>query len=849
MLRVSSGLSTAPDLACPAKQGLIEPNSPDLVGQDRRRVTDQTCPNPKRVEDGHTHRIIPILSAFVLMVTSTATVFGQAQSRPDVVGARKQVFQILGISVEGNTVAEAPAIITNAGLKVGDEITIPGEQAAEAIRRLWALSIFSDVQIVVERVVGAGVYLLIRVKEHPRLERIEVEGEDDVSEKDILKKIDLIKGQILTPQTVSRIVKDVKKLYEEKGFLLTTITPETFEDSGAKNRSVLRLTIEEGKDVRVGKITFAGNTVFDDGDLKGEMDTGEKKWWKFWSRGRLDRKKFEEDKEKIVKFYQKHGYRDAQVLGDSIWYNEAKDRMYVEISVYEGPQYKIRDISWEGNTVYPDRMLNERVGLDPGDVFDVEKFQSNLYGNKDQTDVASLYLDNGYLYYQVSPEVTPVAEDSVDIHLKVQENNQFRIGQVEIRGNTKTKEKVIRRELFTRPGDFFSRAAVIRSLRQLSLLNYFNPEKLNPDTRIVDDKTVDVIYEVEEKSSDTFNASVGFSGAFGVTGALGLTFNNFDIANPLRGGAGQQLAFEWQFGEGARFRTFSLSFTEPWLYDTPTTFGWSVFDTRQRFVYDVRFTGASVRVGRRFKWPDDYFRGDWMVRFQSNDVISGAGRYLEGRTSQVSVQQIVSRSSINNPIFPSMGSTVSLSAEVSGGPLFPGSIDYHKWLFNADWYTPLFGSQRLVLYTSTQFGYVDGFEATSRIPPTELFLMGGTAIGLIGTIPLRGYEDQEVGPRDALGRTLAGRVMAKHIAELRFAVSLNPIPIFLLTFAEAGNVWPTLSRTDYFDLRESAGFGARLQIQPIGLLGFDYAYGFDDVFPRDGLPDGWRFHFQFGRTF
>ncbi len=816
---------------------------PDLDGRN--------CPihYGGQAPSGLARHFICVLSLLVLTTVAAATVSGQTQPRSGRSGTRPQLFEMLGISVEGNSVAEPAAIIANAGLKIGDELAIPGDQSAEAIRRLWALRIFSDVQILVERTVGTGVYLLIRVKEFPRLERIEIEGEDEVSEKDILKKVNLIKGQILTPQGMNRIVKDVKKLYEEKGFLLTAIHSETVDAPEGKNSSVLRLVIEEGKDVRVGKITFTGNTVFDDGDLRGEMDTGEKTWWKFWSKARLDREKFKEDKKKIVDFYRKRGYRDAQVLGDSIWYNEVKDRMYIQISVYEGPQYKIRNIAWEGNTVYPERILNARLGLGPGDVFNMERFQSNLYGNKDQTDVASLYLDTGYLVYNATTEVVPVAEDSVDIRIRVQENNQFRIGQVEIRGNTKTKEKVIRRELLTRPGDYFSRAAIIRSLRQLSILNYFNPEKLNPDTRIVDDKTVDVIYEVEEKSSDTFNASVGFSGAFGVTGALGLTFNNFDIARPLRGGGGQQLAFEWQFGEGARFRTFSLSFTEPWLFDTPTSFGWSVFDTRQKFGFDIRLTGASVRVGRRFKWPDDYFRGDWMVRFQSTDVISGAGRYLEGRDSQISIQQVISRNSINNPIFPSEGSTVSLSVEVSGGPILPGSIEFHKWTFNADWYTPFLGSPRFVLYASSQFGYVNGFRETSRIPPTELFLMGGTAVGLIGTVPLRGYEDQEVGPRNELGQTLAGRMMTRHTAELRFAVSMNPIPIFLLAFVEAGNVWENLSRADYFDLRESAGFGARLQIQPIGLLGFDYAYGFDDVFPQDGQPDGWRFHFQFGRSF
>lgn len=791
---------------------------------------------------GRTRPRVVILSVLAIAIVAVSPAFGQNQ-------LRTQVYTILGVSVEGNRVAEVPAIIANAGLKVGDEITIPGDQIAEAIRRLWALRIFSDVQVVAERTVGTGIYLLIHVEEYPRLSRVEISGEDEISEKDIGKKISLISGQILTPQAVSQIVKDIKKMYEEKGYFLTAVTPETVSDPETNGRSILNLAIVEGRDVRVGRIIFAGNTVFDDGDLKGAMDTDEKKWWKFWSRARFDRKKFEEDKEKVVQFYQKSGYMDAQVLGDSIWYNSEMDRMYIQLSIYEGPQYRIRTITWVGNTVYPERVLNGRLGLEPGDFFNMEKFDSNLKGNKDQTDVASLYLDTGYLFFQATPVVTPVAEDSVDISIRLQENNQFRIGEVEVQGNTKTKEKVIRRELLTRPGDFFSRAAIIRSLRQLSVLNYFNPEKLNPDTRIVDDKTVDLIYSVEEKSSDTFNASVGFSGAFGVTGALGLTFNNFDIVKPLHGGAGQQLSFDWQFGEGARFRTFSLSFVEPWLYDSPTTFGVSLFDTRQRFVYDVRFTGASLRLGRRFKWPDDLFRGDWTVRFQRNDVINGAGRYLEGKTTQFAIQQVISRNSINNPIFPSEGSTVSLSTEISGGPFLPGNIDYHKWSIGADWYTPVSRNQRLVVYTSTLFGYIDGFKATSRIPPTEMFLMGGTALGLIATTPLRGYEDQSIGPLNALGQVLAGRVMAKHTVELRYALSLNPIPIFLLTFAEAGNVWEDLSHTDYFDLRRSTGIGARLQIQPIGLVGFDYAYGLDDVEPRDGQPDGWRFHFQFGRTF
>ncbi|MEE8113105.1 MAG: BamA/TamA family outer membrane protein, partial [Nitrososphaerales archaeon] len=517
--------------------------------------------------------------------------------------------------------------------------------------------------------------------------------------------------------------------------------------------------------------------------------------------------------------------------------------------VYEGPQYKIRHISWEGSTVYSDTLLNRRLDIEPGEIYNAEKFEQNLRGNEAQNDVASLYLDNGYLTFNLEPQEIRVAEDSIDISIRVYERNQFRIGQVYVKGNTKTYEKVIRRELHTRPGDFFSRGAIVRSVRELSVLNYFNPEKIQPDYNLVDDKTVDLTYTVEEKSSDNINASVGFSGAFGFTGALGFTINNFSISRPLSGGAGQILNFQWQFGESASFRTFTIGFTEPWLFSTPTLLGVSLFDTRQRFTFDLRQTGGSVRIGRRFKWPDHYFRGDWILNAQHNDVIDGRGVYTEGKSSQVSITQIITRNSIDNPVFPSSGSNVSLSVEMSGGPLLPGSIDFHKWLFQSDWYVPMFGTSRIAFYLSLQYGYLSEFFEGDAIPPIELFFMGGTGLGFISTTPLRGYEDQSVGPRDARNNFIGGRAMIKQTAELRLAIALNPIPIYILGFVEGGNVYESFSKADFFDLKRSAGFGARLQINPIGLIGFDYGFGFDDVFPRDGEPDGWRFHFVFGRGF
>jgi outer membrane protein insertion porin family len=778
------------------------------------------------------------------LLTLPSLAWGQA--------AKPEVYKILGISVEGNRTAEAGAIIANSGLRVGDEITIPGQQSTQVLTRLWALKLFSDVQLLIENTVADGVYLLIRVKEHPRLERVEFTGNSEHSDDDFLKKINVIRGQLITPLEIDKIVKAVTKVYEDDGYLQTTIKPELVPapDANAGGKDILILHISEGHQVVVRGISFEGNKAFDGGDLEGAMkETSVKKWWRFWDRSRFDRKKYEEDKKAIIQFYQKNGYRDAEILSDSLSYSASKEDVFIHIKVYEGAQYHIRNMTWEGNKVYPPELLTARLGFSKGDVFNAEKFDQNLNGKEDQTDVHSLYLDNGYLTSILDPEFTTVGDDSLDINIRVFERNQFKIGHVDITGNTKTKEKVIRRELFTRPGDYFSRAAIIRSVRQLSVLNYFNPEKIKPDTRLVDDKTVDLVYDVEEKSSDSFNASVGYSGSFGVTGSLGLTFNNFSITDPLSGGGGQSLNLDWMFGEAGSFRTFSISFLEPWLYDTPTAFGLSLFDTRTILGFDERQTGASVRLGRRLNWPDNYFRVDGSLSFQRYDVKNGGGVYLEGAYSIMDFQGTISRSSVDNAVFPTTGSNFALSVQLSGKPFLPGSSSYQKYTVSADWYTPLFGSNKLVLYSGALVGAIGQRDGTV-LPPTEFFWMGGTGLAsYYQTTPLRGYEDRSVGPRSAADEIEGGRSLAKYTSELRFSLSQNPIPIYLLAFAEAGNVWRNWKETDPFNLARSAGVGARLLINPIGMVGFDYAYGFDDIEPKDGKPDGWHFHFQFGRGF
>src|SRR5712692_2061151 len=376
------------------------------------------------------------IAILILSVSSTALYAQRAQ---------QEVYKILGISVEGNTSAEPSAIIANSGLRVGDEVSIPGDQLRQAISRLWALRIFSDVQILTENQVGDGMYLLIKVKEHPRLERVELKGYDDVGEDDIKKKITIVRGQILTPQEINKIVKNIKKLYDEEGHLLTRITPRLdAPDSTKPNRVILKLTIDEGPKVKISEIHFAGNSKFSESSLRGELDdTKENVWWMFWRSAKFDKKKYEEDKQRIIKYYRKRGYIDAEILSDTLWYDESKRHLSILITLHEGAQYKVRNIAWEGNTVYRSEVLSDRLGFQKGDIYDVEKFEQNLRGTPDQTDVASLYLDNGYLTFNLEPEEKRVAEDSLDITIRVYERNQFYIGRVDIKGNTKTKDKVI----------------------------------------------------------------------------------------------------------------------------------------------------------------------------------------------------------------------------------------------------------------------------------------------------------------------------------------------------------------------------------------------------------------------
>jgi len=765
--------------------------------------------------------------ALLLVIGAASVALSQQQQRYPI---------IAGISVEGLTQGEdMQTVIAYSGLRVGAEAR--PDDLVMAIRNLWNRHTFADVEIVKERETALGVFLVIKVEPAPRIRNLVIEGNDELSADDVIKAVDKRNGDIMAPYDEYEVRQRVKDLYREEGMLFAGVETELV-DLDSANTFDLRIVVDEGVEYSVGHIEFEGNVLYTDDDLAAAFDeTGTKDWYEFWA------------SELLKAWFLEHGLLDAEILSDSVILDEQNEQVIIRITINEGSQVYVRNVTFEGNTVYPSDVLLSRLDVRKGELYNGKKITANLTVNETQTDASSLYNDNGYLTARLEPELTRVSEDSVDVRVRVYEGERFKIRKVSIAGNTKTKDRVVRRELFTRPGDYFNRAAVIRSIKGLGLLNYFNPENLQPNINPVDNTTVDVTYNVEERSTDTFNASIGFAGAFGLTGSVGVTLNNFDITEPLRGGAGQIMSFQWEFGQASRLQTFQLSFSEPWLFGEPTTVGFNIFDTRQNFNIDIRRTGAQVNIGRRFRFPDDFFRGDWSVSFERIQSNTASIFYRQGVNTALTLSQTISRTSYDNMIFPTSGSRFSLGLRGTTGFIGIGSTDFGKVNFNFDIVNPLLsinGNPRLVMLLGSQMGFVDGFQNDTTIPPQELFYMGGNGLGGFSLTPLRGYRDNSIGPLAPNGQNLGGRIMARFLAEFRFALSLNPIPIYLLSFAEAGNVWANIRTVDPFGLNRAAGFGLRLLLNPIGLIGFDVGYGFDPD-PFTGQTSGWRFHFQFGR--
>jgi len=747
----------------------------------------------------------------------------------------KQQYRINNIKIEGNTTADSSLILLNSALIRGS--FIGGDHIQRAIRNLWQLNIFSDVQILAEQQTGNNINLIIRVKENPRLESWTVEGNQKLKKKDVDKEVAFYRGMVFTPFVQYKAKRALLNKYKEEGYLLAEVSIDTAMT--ANNRVVAKVHLNEGKKVQVRRIRVLGSKEIEAKELrKAFKKIKEKRWWRGAD---FSKEKYEEDQRNLLAYMRKYGFRDAEIVKDSIYYSPDKRDLFIDVYVDEGHRYYFGDVTFEGNTVFPELILHSQLLFQKGDIYNQEDFEKSIREN-----IQNLYYNQGYLFANIQPLEVPVSADTVDIKIRINEGHVVRIKEINISGNTKTSEKVVRREFKIFPGDVFNRSKLERSVRDVWVLNYF--ANVVPDVKLLpnDDEHVNLDVKIEERSTDTANMSAGFSQRDGFIGSLGFSLNNFSLRRPLSGGEGQRLTFQWDFGRF--FRNLTLSFIEPWTFGTTTLTGFSVFDTRFNGAFrpwDGSERGGSLQLGRRFRWPDNYFRGDWIFRVARNEIFNIrntdlASRFLLARrnSTQISLTQAIRRDSRNRPEFPTMGSVFNLRTKFAGGPVLQGNEDFIKTDFTLEWYVPM--KYGLVFFLQNKLGGVAGLTNDFYINPNELYFMGGSGLGFSES--LRGYDDGRVGPNQG------GRAMARFTTEVRFPIAPNPT-IFGLIFMEAGNVWETFSRADVSDMRRSVGFGARLFMPLLGIIGVDFGYGFDHPDPDNPLRQKgqWKVHFKFGQ--
>jgi outer membrane protein insertion porin family len=821
-----------------------------------------------------TQKLIPLVLIALAVNSAGNTV--EAKTRPkaaaptNITEAKQNLFTVTSISFSGLESLSEKELIASLPIKIKDRIALPGTELSSAMQYLWQLQLFSDIRVEKTDLGQHNIALKFIVSELPVLGQITFEGNAKFKSEELLQKISLIKEKKISEQDLVTAANKIEKFYASKGYL-SAGAEFKLKESG-KNHVDALFKITEGPKVTIEKITFHGNTAFSQNKLKGVFkETNQNSWWRrIFGTPKLDKDKFSEDKNLLAEFYRNNGYRDMRVLKDSISYTADKKGLFLDIYLEEGRKYFIRNITWSGNTkdFATTEILNNSFRIKKGDVYNAKLIQDRLNYSQDNTDISSIYLDRGYLSFRLKLDEQVIKPDSVDLAITMREGEPFQLNTINIKGNTKTKDHVIRRELYTIPGDMFSRSNVVRSIRELNMLSFFEPDQITPDVQPnPENNTVDITYNVSEKQTDTFNASVGYGGN-GFTGALGVTFNNFslqDIFNPeaytpLPHGDGQKLGLQWQFGSD-NYNTLSLSFTEPWAFGGPTAVGFSAFKTHSAYDYTndsvnnptvIDQYGTTLSIGRRLTWPDDYTAINWKLKFLNSK--GGFLSFVQGpsnapdQADEYSITQTIVRNSIDSPIYPRKGSKNSITAELAGGPL-PGSVDFYKISGISSWFIPI--TKNLVWNLSTQQGFMSTFSSTDYIPYTEYFYMGGSGMSTLPTIPLRGYDDRSLGAPLEQGSSLyAGKIYSKFTTEVRYPLVMSQsISVYGLAFAEAGNLWQDTHEVNFSDLKKSAGIGLRLYLPIIGQIGLDYGYGFDAVESNPTKSkQGWNLLFSFGSS-
>ena len=832
-------------------------------------------------------------------MASAQIISSESGSSEPIDWAKPKEYTIAVIEVE-STETDKNVIRLLSGISSGDKIQIPGDKISEAIKNLWKQGLFEDVQIYLTKIIGDQAFLKIVVVEKPKLSKFSFRGKVKKNDADEIRgKIRLVREKVVTDYTLGYIKNIVKDFYVNKGFYHTTVDITTELDKSAKTPHVIvYINVNKGKKVRIKNLNINGNTVVADWKLRRKMsDSKPFRLYTFWNSGKYLEDNLEKDLPSIIAKYNSKGYRDARIKKDTVYFVK-KNRVNIDIDIEEGNKFYFGTIKWFGNSKYRSGQLDTILNIKKGEVFDQSYLDQKLFMNPTGYDVSSLYMDDGYLFFNVTPQEVNVHNDTIDLDIHMYEGKQATINRVTVMGNTKTNDHVIYREIRTRPGQLFRRSDIIRTQRELSQLGYFDPEKLGvTPTPNPADGTVDIEYKVEEKPSDQIELSGGWGGGR-IVGTLGLSFNNFSMKNmfkpsawsPLPTGDGQKFSIRAQTN-GVYYQSYNVSFTEPWLGGKkPNSLSvsgfFSMFNTTgaKKYVNNedgnkilnpnrstMKIIGGSVGFGKRLKKPDDFFSVYTEASYNYYELQNYPYFILaNGYANDFNGKINITRNSVDAPIFPKNGSNFSLLGQFTPPySLFNGKnyesatpaekykfIEYQKYKFTAEWFTQLTNkkagegkeARNLVLRTKIGYGILGMYNKKVGVSPFERYYMGGS--GLSGyqnfvareIIALRGYTD------NSLSSTSGDPLCARYTMELRYPISLNPqATIFILGFAEAGNTWARYKDFNPFQVKRSAGFGLRVFLPMFGLLGLDYGWGFDNIPGNTGSGNGQgQFHFTLG---
>lgn len=835
---------------------------------------------------------LPLLLVLMFSVSSHAQVVVGNQEY-DIDYLTPKVYEIGGITFSGAENYDTRMILLIAGLQVGDEIRVPSDKLATAVDRLWKQGLFEDVQIYVTRIQDNKIFFEIELRSRPKLAYFHFDGvkKNDVDK--LKEEMKIAAGDVVTENLLTTAKNKIRAYYLEKGYTNVSVKATTAPDTITKskdNRVMINFDVKTGKKVKIDSIIFEGNDSISTNKLLQQMkNTHDVNYFKkfffwtpsFWKASKYQESKFDEDLESIITYYNEKGFRDARIISDTVYpvYREGSktDRLIVKIKIHEGRRFFFRNITFSGNTIYPTEMLSRHLRINKGDPYNRTLLETNLTYNPAGTDITSLYMDNGYLFFNATPVEVGVSGDSIDIEIRIIEGKQARIRNVIVEGNTITNDKVIMRELHTRPGDLFSRDAIMRSRRELATLGYFKEESIIPDAKPnQQDGTVDVVYKVEEGNTSQIQLQGGYGSGM-IIGQIGLTLNNFSARNifnkkawqPLPAGDGQKLSLN-AITNGTYYYALNASFTEPWLggkrpqslsvsvYHNLYSNGYFITNHSDSRYWSLRLTGGGVSLSKRLKWPDDYFIISHSLSYKHynlhNYTILAGTAFTDGKANDLSYGLTLSRNSLDSPIYARSGSEISVSGYVTPPySLISGKdysnissqdkyrlVEYYKINLRGSWMLNLVGD--VVLNARARFGWLGSYNKSIGTSPFGRYFLGGDGLSswmLDGreVVPLRGYENNSLSPDDGAS------VFDRYTLEIRQPIVESAMAtVWVLGFLEGGNAWSSIRDFQPFNIYNSAGLGVRVYMPMFGLIGVDWGYGFD------GANGGSHFHFSIGQS-